>query len=240
MPIGATVAAVVGGAAISGGAAIAGSAISANATKTASKAATTAANNNNALQKQIYDANTANLNPFLQTGTSANTAQADFLGLNGSQPQSTAFNNYLNSTGYNFTTSQGINAITSNRAASGLLNSGSTLKALDQFGQANAQTYGQNYLNNLGGLSGQGLTAGSAIAGVGQNYGSQVSANNNSAATNVGNAAIAGANSTNALLGQGVSSLLLNKGLSSFGSGAGSSTSGIGSGLTAGANALAA
>ena len=220
----AVVAAAVGGAAMLGGAAI-----SAGATKTASNAATNAANQNNALQKQLYAANTANLNPFLQTGTAANTAQANFLGLNGAQPQSQAYNNYLNSTGYNFTTSQGINAITSNRAASGLLNSGSTLKALDQFGQANAQTYGNNYLNQLGAVSGQGLTAGAAIAGVGENYGAQVSANNNSAATNVGNAAIAGANSTNNLLGQGVSALLLNKGLSSYGGG--SYSGGVGNAL---------
>lgn len=233
MPVAAISAAV-----ISGGAAIAGSAISANATNTASNAATNAANQNNALEKSIYNSNTANLNPFLQTGTAANTAQADFLGVNGAQPQSTAFNNYLGSTGYQFTTNQGIAAITGNQAASGLLKSGSTLKALDTFGQGNAQTYTQNYLNNLGALSSTGLNAGAAIAGVGENYGSQVSANNNSAATNVGNAAIAGANNVNGLLSNAVGSYYLNQGLSSYGGGSGGVNSLGGSLANAGAAAM--
>lgn len=209
MPIGIG-AAILGGSVVAAGAGLASAGVAANA-------ATSAANKNDALEKSIYDQNTANLNPFLTTGTSANTAQANFLGLNGAQPQSQAYNNYLNSTGYNFTVNQGINAITGNQAASGLLKSGSTLKALDTYGEGEAQTFGNNYLNQLSGLSGQGVAAGGAIAGVGENYAGQVSANNNSAATNVGNAAIAGANTTNGLISNGLGAYFLQSGLSSYG-----------------------
>lgn len=57
--------------------------------------------------------------------------------------------NYLNSTGYKFTTGQGTQAIENSQAAHGLLNSGATAKALDTYGENMGQTYYQNYLNNL-------------------------------------------------------------------------------------------
>lgn len=73
------------------------------------------------------------------------------------------FNNYLNSTGYQFRLGQGQQAITSSNAARGLLNSGATLKAMQRYGQGLASGEFSNYLNQLGGLSGAGLQAGSAI-----------------------------------------------------------------------------
>lgn len=85
-----------------------------------------------------------------------------------------AFQNYLNSTGYNFQLDQGSKAITSNAAAKGLLNSGATAKALTTYGQDLASTTFNNYLGQLGGLAGlqgqqanQGLGAAEAVGQAG-------------------------------------------------------------------------
>lgn len=97
---------------------------------------------------------------FVNNAGSANDAQAQLLGL---KPVTSAtqngFQNYLNSTGYNFQLGQGINAINSSAAAKGALNSGGTLKALDTYGQGMAGQYFNNYLGQLGGMSATGQTA---------------------------------------------------------------------------------
>jgi hypothetical protein len=116
---------------------------------------------------------------IVNSGTSANTAEANLLGLNGpagSAAAAPAFNNYLNSTGYNFQLGQGQKAITGSAAAKGLLNSGDTAKALTTFGQNSASTAFDNYLNTLGGVTNQGLTASGQIGTAGT-QGGQVAAN---------------------------------------------------------------
>lgn len=64
-----------------------------------------------------------------------------------------AFDNYLQSTGYNFARKQGQDAITTSNAARGLLNSGGTLKALDEYGQGLAANSFNNYLAQVGNLN---------------------------------------------------------------------------------------
>lgn len=92
-----------------------------------------------------------------------------------------AFQNYLNSTGYGFQLQQGTDAITGNAASKGLLNSGSTARALTSYGQNLASGSFNNYLGQLGGLAstqqniaagygaqvGQGLTAAQAVGQAG-------------------------------------------------------------------------
>lgn len=68
---------------------------------------------------------------------------------------SNGFNNYLNSTGYNFQMDQGQRAITGSAAAKGILNSGSTAKALTQYGQGLAGGAFNNYLGQLNNLNTQ-------------------------------------------------------------------------------------
>lgn len=105
---------------------------------------------------------------YLANGAGANSAMSALLGLGGDPAAANAgFNNYLGSTGYNFTMDQGSKAITGNAAARGLLGSGSTAKALTGFGQGLGQQYFNNYLAQLAGLSGQGLSAGNSIVGAG-------------------------------------------------------------------------
>lgn len=106
-----------------------------------------------AFMKQVYGENKAMAQPWADKGYGAYSAANDFLfGPN----QSQAFNNWLNSSDYKFTTQAGLDAITQNMASKGLLNSGSTLKAITQWGQQNAQQYRQNYFNNLMGSAGLG------------------------------------------------------------------------------------
>src|ERR1700761_1711170 len=83
-------------------------------------------------------------------GTGASNALAALLGVGGNPAaQQQAFQNWQNSTGYNFGLNQGTQAITQNAAASGLLDSGATGKALQTYGTNYANTQYQNYLNPL-------------------------------------------------------------------------------------------
>jgi len=129
------------------------------------------------VQAEIRAENKAILNPFVQRGNAAGDVINSFLGLNGSAAGQEAFNTWLNSSDYKFTTDRGIGAITGNAATRGMLNSGQTLKAVQQFGQDNAQKYAGNWLSALGNQQSTGLSAGNALAGYNAGYANNVSAN---------------------------------------------------------------
>ena len=178
--------------------AIGGAVISSGAANNASNEAATAAANNNALQSQIYQSNKALIQPYVSQGYAASNELNGFLGLGGSpQASQDALSTYLNSTGYQFNKNEGMSAITGDKAAAGLLNSGSTLEALDSFGTGLADQYGQQYVGNLQNVSNTGVGAINSLAGAGSNYANQVSANNNTAASAAGSAGIYSANATN-------------------------------------------
>ena len=209
MPVGA----IVGAATIGAGANLVASS---NATSAASNAASA----NNALESQIYQNNVGLETPYINSGDQAETALNGFLGLGG-DPAATqkAFNDYLNSTGYQFNLNQGLDAATQSKAAAGMLDSGATLKALDAYGTGLADTYGQQYVGNLQNEVATGSSSANALAGQGQSYANAVSGNNNSAATVSGNAGLAAASGVNALTGQALSAYGLSQGGSSFGGG---------------------
>jgi len=102
-----------------------------------------------------------------------------------------AFQNYLGSTGYQFQVDQGNQAINQGYAASGTLQSGAALKALQTYGQNTATGFFRDYLGLLGNQQSVGLSGASAIAGVGQGYANSVSQNNNSAGSAAANAYLA-------------------------------------------------
>lgn len=111
---------------------------------------------------------------YVNSGTAANTQSADLLGLNGaagSAQSGPAFQNYLSSTGYKFQRDQGTAATTGNAASRGILNSGSTGKALEAYGQNLASTSFDNYLSKLNGQSAQGLSAAGQIGEAGTSGG---------------------------------------------------------------------
>lgn len=82
--------------------------------------------------------------------------------------QNQGLNNFANSTGMKFVMDQGMKGITSSQAAKGLLNSGSTLKAMNKYGQGVGSTYLNNYMDNIFKLGNLGIGAGSVMANAGQ------------------------------------------------------------------------
>jgi len=120
------------------------------------------------------------LSSTIGTGGQAGSQIANMLGLNGSQAQNSGFDTWKNSTGYKFGLDQGMQSITGNAATQGLLNSGSTLKALNTYGQNYANTQYQNYLNPLQNLVNSGVQGAGVLSSAGnisQSSGTQSSNN---------------------------------------------------------------
>lgn len=128
---------------------------------------------------QAYPMLSNALSPQINNGTGASNQMSNLLGLNGNQGQNQAFQNWQNSTGYQFGLNQGTQAITGNAAASGLLNSGATAKALNTYGQNYANTQYGNYFNQLQGLLSGGNQAAGVVAGAGQQSQTQSSGSSN-------------------------------------------------------------
>lgn len=126
---------------------------------------------------------------YVDSGNNANNMQAQLLG---AAPlgagTSNAFNNYLNSAGYKFQLGQGIDAINGSQAARGILNSGSTAKALESFGQGLAGQTFNNYLDQLGNVSQSGLTAAGQIGAAGTGGGASAAQATQNGGVNMGNA----------------------------------------------------
>lgn len=164
-------AAIVGGSIAAAGA-IGSSLIASNAAGKAADAQSQSAAEANALQKYMYDTTRTDQAPWRDIGGAAidqlkvfTTPGADLSGWLKSQP------------GYQAGLDQGVNAITGSRAASGLLQSGGTLKALDKFGQDYASSNLTNIYNRLTNLAGMGQTANQSTSAAGQNYANQAGQN---------------------------------------------------------------
>ena len=120
-------------------------------------------------------------------GNAATSQTGQLLGTQPLTPGATSgFDNYLNSTGYNFQRQQGTGAITGSAAARGTLNSGSTAKALETFGQGLAGQSFNNYLGQLGNQSQRGLTASGQIGSAGTAGGTAAGANQQSGTSSAG------------------------------------------------------
>lgn len=105
----------------------------------------------------------------MQQGTGATNFLAQLLGVSpsGGGAQQ-GYNNYLQMAGYAPAMRQMAQGVTGQGAASGLLNSGATVKALQTRGAELNQGFFNNYLQQLAGLSGLGLQAGGLVANTGQ------------------------------------------------------------------------
>lgn len=123
-----------------------------------------------------------------------------------------AFNNYLNSTGYQFQLGEMNKGANAQFRAAGALDSGAAVKAAQDRAQNMGTSYFNNYLALLGNQQGVGLSAASAAAGVGQNYANAASNINQNNANALGNLALAKGQNTNALLGNLSSSFGLGMG----------------------------
>lgn len=134
--------------------------------------------------------------PYLQTalgggvqqGGNAGSMLGNLLGINGGPAQTQGFQNFRDSTGYQFGKQQGMDSITGNAATQGLLNSGGTLKALNTYGQNYADTQYGNYTGQLQNLVNSGLQGAGVMAGAGQQSMSSGSSKGSSSTGGMGGA----------------------------------------------------
>lgn len=178
---------------LTGGAAYLGAKSQRKAAKRAAAAVQGAADKNNALAGQIYEQDRAAYTPYASTGTAANTQINALLGL-GTPDQTaaaqTGFDNFRNSTGYQFRLGEGMNALNSGYAGAGVLQSGAALRGAQEYGQNFASNEFGNYLNALGNQQQIGLAGTTGQVALGQSYLGNVSANNMAAADANANAAL--------------------------------------------------
>lgn len=156
------------------------------------------------LLAQMYNQNRADAAPYRAAGQAGLDAYAANLS-----------GDFRNTPGYQFAQSEGMRGVMANQAANRMVNSGATLRALQDRGMGVAdQTYG-NYMNRLAALSGIGQSAvgqgqqasmgyGQAGAGV---IGQGTQAANQFLTAGAG-AAASGQNQAANALGGGVNSLL--------------------------------
>ncbi len=97
---------------------------------------------------------------------------------------------FRNSTNYQWRLNQGMKGLNQSYAANGMLESGAAMKGIVNYGQNFASNELNNYLGLLGQQQGMGLSAGSALAGVGTQMVGQVTANNTAGADAASNAAL--------------------------------------------------
>lgn len=211
-------AAIIGAASTIGGAAISSHA----ASSAANTAKDTNAANQAAIDARYQDTRALEL-PTITTGQTANSQIADLLGIGGDPAKATAaFNTFKDSAGYNFQLNSGVNAITTSKAASGSLDSGGTLKALDAYGQGLGANYFGSYLSSLGSVADRGTTATNGLTGAGTAATNATVASNTAAGNTAANATLAGAGQVNGLLSNLASIYGAYKGQSSYGGGASS------------------
>lgn len=117
------------------------------------------------------------------------------------EAQMQAFENFRNSSGYQFRLGEGMNALNSGYAAAGTLQSGAAMRAAQEYGQNLASAEFGNYWNMLGEQQNLAPGAANAMSGVNTTYannaGNLAMMNGNAQA----NAAVARANNTNAMIG---------------------------------------
>lgn len=168
------VATAIGAAAVVGAGATAyGASEAAGATKDASN---TAANAQLTAQQNAI----AQEQPYNQLGQSAMPQLQQLLGLTSSGGPTSAATNaqtlatLQNTPGYQFASQQGLQGVTNNAAATGMLGSGNTVQALDQYNQGLAdQTY-QSQVANLQNVVNTGQGAAAGVAGTIENTGNNL------------------------------------------------------------------
>lgn len=186
---------LVAAAVITGVAGLGAAAISSSGASSAADAQTQAANQNNALTRDIYNQNSALVRPLVDDGNRAQDSLMALLGLDDDEGAArAAFDQFLGSTNYQFQVDEGVRAITGNRAARGSLDSGATLKALTQYGQDMGRGALGDYMSRLGDISTRGLAGINALTGAGNTLVTNTTNNNNQAADARSNAALASAN----------------------------------------------
>ena len=118
---------------------------------------------------QAFDQLQSTYTPQTQTGVQSNNYMAGLLGVPGGDTAGAdaGFQSYLDKAGYAPALQRLQSGITQGAASKGLLNSGSTQKALVKYGSDLNQQYYNNYFQNLNTLNQRGLDAGQTIGSAG-------------------------------------------------------------------------
>jgi len=149
---------IVAAAVITAGAGIYGASKQASAAKDAANASKKATDASLTLQRDIYNQNRADQEPWRLAGAGALNRLAD--------PNAS----FQPSADYQFRLGEGLKGVTQNRAVNGLLQSGSALRGLNDYAQNTASNEFGNWWNRQAGLAGVGQAANNANAQSGANY----------------------------------------------------------------------
>jgi hypothetical protein len=106
------------------------------------------------------------LQPYIEAGNAATTAQADLAGLNGPEAQQKAIDAIKNSPGYLASVQSGEKSILSNASVTGGVRGGNTQEVLAQFSPAMLANAVSNQYAELKSLGGQGNTTALGKAGL--------------------------------------------------------------------------
>lgn len=188
------------GAALSAATTVGSGVLGATAAGKASKAASAAANQSRQFLNGVYNTAETNLDPTITSGKQAGNALSGLLGIGGDPAASQrAFDQFRNSTNYNFLLDQGTQAVKTANAPS--FNSGATAKALLNYGQGMAGNALQGYENMLQGQQQLGAQSALGLGQIGTGAGSALAGVNSNAAAAQGGAAIYGGNALSGMLG---------------------------------------
>lgn len=198
-------AAVVGSAVVGGLAASSAADTQAQAAGDASAAQLQAQRETNALQKEMYDQNRKDLEPWREAGMGALSQLVTGIKPGAEFNRNFSMQDFQADPGYAFRQSEGRKAIDNSAAARGSSLSGATLKALTRFGQDTASNEYQNSynrwnndissrFNRLAGVAGTGQTATNQIGAYGQNTANNIAQGNMNTANNVANNTMAAGN----------------------------------------------
>ena len=211
-----------------GAAAVIGGGASIIASNKASKTAKQINTTNNAVAADVRNDNTALLAPYVEAGNKATNSIQALLGLGGDKAATdAAFQNWRDSTGYQFQFNEGQKAVEAGLGKKGYSESGAAKKALTQYGQNAASGSFGNYYGALTGQQGVGLSAANTNATTNMNFGNNVQANNTAAGNVQANAALANGGAINGIVQNGLSAFALSQGLQSSYGGGGFNASGL-------------
>lgn len=234
MPIGVVGGALIGSSIIGALASDSAADTQVDAASSASAAQLQAQRETNALQKEMYDQNRKDLEPWREAGMGALSQLVTGIKPGAEFNRNFSMTDFQADPGYAFRQSEGRKAIDNSAAARGSSLSGATLKALTRFGQDTASNEYQNSynrwnndmstrFNRLSGIAGTGQTATNQIGSYGQNTANSIAQGNTNTANNVaantvgaGNARASGYVGMANALGSGLNNYLT---LSSLGGG---------------------
>ncbi len=183
-------------------AAAVGAAGSIYASSSASDAQQKAAERSAALQQRQYEQTRGDFEPYRAAGGNALSRLNALYGFDGAEAQQKGFDEFREDPGYRYALDQGTQQVQSSAAARGMLQSGGTLKAIQDRGMNLADQGFSNYISRLRAAAESGQNA-AAQTGT---FGANAAAGQANAFTAAGNAqannAITSANSFNNFLSQ--------------------------------------